>query len=62
LVSRSEMEKRLLQAENILLAHDDHIRDIYTKIRPLLLPPPEPQPIRKIGFHVRETRATYRAR
>ncbi len=62
LVSRSEMEKRLLQAENILLSHDDHIRDIYKKIRPLLLPPPEPPPTRKIGFHVREKRAMYRVR
>jgi len=56
--SRSEMEKRLLQIENILLAHDDSIRDLYEKLRPLLLPPPEPDK-KPIGFQVRERRARY---
>jgi CRISPR-associated endonuclease/helicase Cas3 len=32
-----------------MLAHDAGLRDIYEKIRPLLLPPPEP-PKRRIGF------------
>ena len=59
LFSRSEMEKRLLQVEKILLGHDDRIRDIYEKIRPLLLPPAEPTP-KKIGFHVREKVPSYR--
>lgn len=69
LISRSEWEKRLLQIENILLAHDDQIRDLYEKIRPLLLPPPEPKK-NQIGFQacpskpegrsrVRERRAHY---
>jgi hypothetical protein len=58
LISRTEMEKRLLQVENILLAHDDRIREIYEKIRPLLLPPPRP-PRKPIGFHVRESGTTY---
>ena len=42
LVSRSELERRLLQVENILLAHDESIRELYDPIRPLLLPPPDP--------------------
>ena len=58
LLSRSEMEKRLLQIENVLLAHDDSIRDLYDKLRPLMLPPPEPEK-KPIGFQVRERRARY---
>jgi hypothetical protein len=52
------MEKRLTQIENVLLAHDHQILDLFRKIRPLLLPPPDPahQPI---GFHVREGKARY---
>jgi len=42
LISRSELEKRLLQIENILLAHDESIRELYDQIRPLLLPSPDP--------------------
>jgi len=47
LVSRSELEKRLLRIENVLLAHDESIRELYDQIRPLLLPPPDP-PRKKI--------------
>jgi len=54
LISRVELEKRLLQVENVLLGHDDQIRDIYEKIRPLLLPPSD-----QIGFQVHEKRGTY---
>lgn len=66
LISRTELEKRLLQVENLLLSHDDKIRDIYEQIRPLLLPPQN-----QIGFQsypssddsekgrVRERRARY---
>jgi len=43
LVSRSELEKRLLRIENVLLAHDESIRELYEHIRPLLLPPPNSQ-------------------
>lgn len=44
------LEKRLAQIEKTLLTHDTALRDIYEKIRPLLLPPPE-TPRRRIGFH-----------
>lgn len=42
--------KRLAEIEKILLGHDSALRDLYRKIRPLLLPPPE-KPKPKIGFH-----------
>ena len=58
LSSRSDMEKRLDQIEKILLVHDDHLRDLFEKIRPLLLPPPD-EPKRPIGFQARERRASY---
>ena len=58
LISRSELERRLLQIENILLAHDESIRKLYDQIRPLLLPPPDP-PRKKIGFEVKEVGAGY---
>ncbi len=61
LLSRVEMEKRLDQIEKILLVHDDAVRDLYEKIRPLLLPPPDP-PSKRIGFGVKERRARYAAR
>jgi len=59
--TRSDWEKRVLQIENVLLAHDDQIRDLYEQIRPLLLPPPEPAK-KGIGFHVREARSGFRVR
>lgn len=43
------MEKRLAQIEKTLLGHDVALRDLYQKIRPLLLPPPSPSRAR-IGF------------
>jgi len=47
LIGRSELERRLLRIENVLLAHDESIRGLYDQIRPLLLPPPDP-PRKKI--------------
>jgi hypothetical protein len=59
LLNRSEMEKRLAEIERGLMSHDAALRDLYAKIRPLLLPPPDP-PNKPIGFSVRESRARYR--
>jgi hypothetical protein len=60
-ISRSELEDCLLKVENILLAHDHHIRNLYEKIRPLLLPRTEPEPPKKrIGFLVEEPHVPYR--
>jgi hypothetical protein len=42
--------KRLAEIEKTLLTHDTALRDLYQKIRPLLLPPPDP-PKPRIGFH-----------
>jgi hypothetical protein len=53
LLNRAELEKRLGEIEKVLLSHDAALRDLYQKIRPLLLPPPEPSR-RKIGFGVRK--------
>lgn len=58
LLDRAELEKRLAQIEKALTGHDAALRDLYQKIRPLLLPalsraegpPPEP-PRKQIGFH-----------
>jgi hypothetical protein len=50
LLANTTLEKRLAHIEKTLIAHDGALRDIYQKIRPLLLPPPEP-PKRRIGFH-----------
>lgn len=61
LLNREEMEKRLADIEKILMAHDVTLRDLYNKIRPLLLPPPDP-PRKEIGFHVRESRGEYHTR
>jgi hypothetical protein len=64
LISRSEWEKRLLKVENILLAHDHHIRNLYEKIRPLLLPPPKPEPQppkKRIGFLLKERRVAFKS-
>lgn len=50
LLTNTTLEKRLVQVEKTLMSHDAALRDIYEKIRPLLLRPPEP-PKRRIGFH-----------
>jgi phage regulator Rha-like protein len=61
LLNRAELEKRLAEIEKTLLSHDDALRELYQKIRPLLLPPPRP-PRKPIGFGVREKRAGYRVK
>ena len=43
--------KRLAEIERTLTSHDSALRDLYQKIRPLLLPPPDPSPKRRIGFN-----------
>jgi len=61
LMNRTEMEKRLAEIEKGLLSHDAALRDLYAKIRPLLLPPPDP-PKKSIGFQIKERRASYGTR
>lgn len=49
LAANATLEKRLTSIEKTLLTHDTALRDVYQKIKPLLLPPPDP-PRKKIGF------------
>lgn len=50
LFATATLERRLAHIEKTLIAHDGALRDVYERIRPLLLPPPE-KPKRRIGFH-----------
>jgi len=66
LMATATLAKRLAEVEKLLLTHDSALRDLYQKIRPLLLPAPSnaegppPEPARtKIGFGVREASARY---
>jgi hypothetical protein len=43
---------RLAEIDKILMSHDGALRDLYAKIRPLLLPSPSRKP-RELGFHTR---------
>ena len=52
LVRTQDLAKRLAEIEKTLIGHDAGLRDLYHKIRPLLLLPPEPKR-RQIGFHVK---------
>ena len=47
--ANESIARRLAEIDKTLLTHDAALRDLYLKIRPLLLPAPEP-PRRKIGF------------
>jgi hypothetical protein len=52
LTANETVARRLAEIEKTLLKHDGALRDLYEKIRPLLLPPPEPKR-REVGFHVK---------
>ena len=54
LLADATLEARLQEIEKMLLTHDRALRDMYQKLKPLLLPPPE-KPQRRIGFHSEET-------
>jgi len=60
LLATTTLAKRLAEVEKLLLTHDSALRDLYQRIRPLLLPPPEPER-KAIGFGVKERPARYRA-
>jgi hypothetical protein len=55
-----DLAKRLDEIEQTLIGHDRALRDLYTRIRELLLPAPVP-PRRRIGFRVKEAAARYQA-
>ena len=50
LAAHQVLEKKLAAIERTLLSHDVTLRDLYAKIKFLLLPPPE-EAKRRIGFH-----------
>lgn len=50
LAANAAILKRLAEIDKTLLEHDSALRTIWTKLQPLLAPPPEP-PKRRIGFH-----------
>ncbi|MFA7159762.1 MAG: ORF6N domain-containing protein [Kiritimatiellia bacterium] len=60
LLNRAELETRLADIEKTLMSHNTALRDLYQKIRPLLLPPPE-LPRKQIGFHACQSEASLAA-
>ena len=53
LLANATILKRLAEVDKTLLEHDSALRGLWTKLQPLLAPPPE-KPRRRIGFQ-RET-------
>lgn len=52
LATNQAILKRLAEIDNALLSHDSALRELYTKILPLLeAPEPAPKIKRKMGFH-----------
>jgi hypothetical protein len=49
LAANAAILKRLAEIDKTLLEHDSALRTIWTKLQPLLAPPPDP-PKRRIGF------------
>lgn len=60
-LNRAELEARLNKIERDLSGHDAALRELYRQLRPLLLPPQDP-PRKRIGFSVKERRASYETR
>lgn len=50
LAANAAILKRLAEIDKTLLEHDSALRSVWTKLQPLLAPPPEP-PKRRIGFN-----------
>ena len=61
LASHRDLEERLDQIEKILLVHDAQLKELFEKIRPLLLPPPD-SPKKRIGFEIKEPKIAYKRR
>jgi hypothetical protein len=58
LARTQDLARRLAEIEKTLIGHDDALRDLFAKIRPLLLPEPELKR-REIGFEIKEGGARY---
>jgi hypothetical protein len=50
LLANVSLEMRLQKIEKTLMSHDSALRDLYEKLKPLLLPPPESEK-REMGYH-----------
>ena len=50
IASNAAILKRLAEIDKTLLVHDSALRDVYTKLLPLLAPTPA-LPKKRIGFH-----------
>jgi hypothetical protein len=50
LAANAQVLERLAGIDLKLLLHDETLRVVWTKLQPLLAPPPDP-PRRRIGFH-----------
>ena len=53
LAANAVILKRLAEIDKTLLEHDSALRTVWTKLQPLLAPPPEP-PKRRIGFQAND--------
>lgn len=51
--SYEAIERRLAQIERDMGEHDDQLEQIFSALRQLIAPPPQPK--RPVGFRVRET-------
>jgi hypothetical protein len=51
LAANAAILKRLAEIDKTLLGHDTALRTIWTRLQPLLAPPPEPPPRRIKGFN-----------
>ncbi len=51
LAANAAILKRLAEIDQTLLGHDSALRAIWTKLQPLLAPPPPEPPKRRIGFN-----------
>jgi len=52
IAANAEVLKRLAEIDKTLFKHDSTLQILWTKLQPLLAPPPSPSPARRIGFHV----------
>ena len=51
LATNQNVLRRLAEIDKTLLEHDAALRALWSKLRPLLAPPPEP-PAKELGFHI----------
>ncbi|MCL4181305.1 MAG: ORF6N domain-containing protein [Verrucomicrobia bacterium] len=61
LLGRANLERRLAEIERTLVGHDAALRDLYQKLKPLLLPAPA-KTRREIGFHAKDQLTTAEAK